>query len=56
MITRLWRFLFDGCEHDWQPLRDGQIAAVQGNIHIGPHYEQKCSKCQRIRYFNTWVF
>ena len=58
VITKLWRWLFGGCEHEWKDLRQSAIGlrccvSTASVDVVGHHYEQQCTKCQRVRFFNT---
>ncbi len=48
MITKLWRWLFGGCEHKWQIIRQGILTDDHYDA-IGTFYIVRCEKCGKIK-------
>lgn len=51
MIAKLWRWLFGGCEHEWETIRAVKLESIDMYDHksMGVRYTLRCKKCGWVK-------
>lgn len=51
MLTKLWRFLFGGCDHKWKVIHAVNVFdTAQSELPSGYKYHLQCEKCGELKF------